>query len=471
MLTKSINYFISVLKKHKLYIAIFITSFYAMLDFINYQRSIVILMLCLGLLLYCRAYSLLLFLIVSVSYLPHVIALGGGTQIKIDYFVLFFASWIIIDKRIIKGKDRGIPLNKFIIFFLLIAAANYFRRPSLPQIITGTSSLNHIQFAFFISILSFICIYLITPYILRSTELIKKLIILLNAFATIGLVFAFLDRFWNIKSLFVAGYRGIVFEMEYLYGSFVRLGYLGYYANMLLPAILTFVQNKLAKSLAVVGLFLSVILSGGRTSLLVFLCIIILYIWLSRQKIKDVLIAVTITCLLLVIIVFSPAIKYFPQLYRFSAGYAEKTMKLEGSGLGGRFGIWELSLKMIKENLIFGAGPATEAEVLSLQKYDSDMFFEAREGSHATYFNIPAIFGIPAFILYLIGVGAIVKKNLKQYKYRQDRTKRKCDLWLILVLCGILIGNIFEGRATGGNLYFYFILGMADASAIRTNMK
>lgn len=466
---KSLNYFKSVEQRSILHFAIFIASVYAVFDFIMNQRSVVLLMLALGLLLYCRAYIFLLFVIVVASRIPQVIALSGGTQFKIGYLVLLLAACVIIDKRIIEDIGRGVPVNIFIILFLLIIAANYFRNPALPPFITGTSSIYYIRFGFLISTLSLLTVYLITPYILKSIKQIKQVILTLAVFAFIGLVFAYLDRFWSFESPLVVGYSGRVMESISLHGVFVRYGWLGYYGNMLLPAILIFMKARWAKSLVVAGLFLSIMLSGGRTSLLVFLCIILVYAWSNIPRTKNVLIAVTSICLLLFAIVFTPIRNHFPQLYRFSIGFTKKRLAAVGPGPGDRFGIWRLSLNMIKENPIFGAGPATRDEILPLREYESDIFYEAREGSHATYFNIPAIFGIPAFILYLIGVGGIGKSLLNQYKYPQDKSQHQCNLWLILVLSGILIVNIFEGRATGGSFYFYFILGLADAVRIQSN--
>ena len=471
MINNSINYFISVARKHIWNLTIFISAIYAMFYFIVHQRSLLLLIVALGLFLYCRAYAFLLVAIVAVNILPHSIALSGGTQFKIGYLVLLLAACVIVEKRIIEDISRGVPVNKFIILFLLIAAANYFRRPALPEFITGTSSIYYIQFGFLISTLSLLGIYLITPYVLKSIKQIKEVIVILAIFAFIGLIFAYLDRFWNIESPFVAGYGGKVFESDSASGVFVRYGWLGIYAIMLLPAILTFIKNQRIKFLVIACLFLSIMLSGGRTSLLVFLCIILLYTWLSKRRMKNVLIAGTISCLLLVAMIFTPIRNHFPQLYRFSIGFTKKRLAADGPGPGDRLGIWRLSLNMIKENPIFGAGPATEDEILSLREYEPDIFYEAREGSHSTYFNIPAIFGIPAFILYLIGVGGIVKRLLNQYKCPQDKSQHQCNLWLILVLSGILIGNIFEGRATGGSFYFYFILGLADALRIQSNMK
>jgi O-antigen ligase len=424
----------------------------------------------LGFLFYFRAYTILLIGPLLISKLPSSVEIGGGTAVKIDYLIVLLALWIFTVEGAFGNIKKIVSVNRCIVFFLLIVAANYFRNPSLPSFITGKSSADYIQFGYLVTSLSLLSIYLIVPYILKTTQKIEKVIWVICLFAGTGLVCAYLARLWGIQTPFVHGYGGKVLESQSYYGSFVRYGWLGRYSMILLPVFLVFIKRKSIQLFAIGVILFSIILSGGRADFLSFYVVCAAWIWFTSGKLKTTIVTGVLILISFWALSYEPLLNRFPQLYRFTDKFTEeRNFSYKGGYRSDRFGVWQLSIEMIKKHPLIGAGPVSSTERTALKRSLGGLHKEAREGSHATYFNIPAIYGMPALIVYLIGLGAAVISLVKNYNQMRDGPLKRCMLWTLLSIVGFMFSGLFGGRATGGDLYFYFLLGFANV--FQTNNK
>lgn len=443
--------------------AIVILVCYAGSRFILNPNLLLIALFALGLFFYFRAYTILLVAPILISKLPSVIEVGGGTEVKVIYVILLLALWIVVE-GLLRDAKRGVGANRCLVLFFLIVTANYFRNPGLPQIITGHSSAGCIQFGYLMSSLSFFAVYWITPFIIKTPKQMKNIIRTFFAFACVGLLCAYLGRFFGIYTPFVSGFGGKVLECESHFGSFFRYGWLGRYSLLLLPIVLVFVKKKQFRVTSLGVIFVSILYSGGRSDFIVFSFVIFVYMWLTAGRIKTILSFGVILLVVYSALSYSPLLARFPQLYRFTGNYTQESLATISGTRRTRLWIWMRSMEMVKEHPIFGAGPVTVAERVAIKEGlmgGGEILAEIREGSHATYFNIPAIYGLPALLLYLVAVGGILVNLIKTYGTAEDTNKKHC-LWLIFVLAGFLMSSLFEGNARGGNIYIYFILGLAD---------
>ncbi len=414
----------------------------------------------LGVILYIRAYYFLLLALALLGILPQALSIGGGTALNSAYISVILILWIVLVEGVFRKFKRGIAPNVCIMIFLILAAANYFRDPILPQIITETSSAYGIKFSYLILPVSLLCTYLVVPYVIKDIRGVNRTIKIIAIFAFAGLFFAYLKLISGVSSPFIVNYAGKVMVSQSSYGSFIRFGWLGFYAFMALPFVLVFIRNSRLKFLMALIILVSIILSGGRAHFISSVSVIAIFFWIRHGKVKTAL----MISALFAIVVFGSAYLtgYFPQIYRFSDQFIEQNYQKMKYGIPqSRLGIWLISLEMIKDHPLIGAGPATDIDLRGLFK-DWDVLHIARKGTHATYFNIAAIYGLPALILYVSGIGIILFNMIKKVRTTTDERVQRCVLWLVLGLTGFFVSNIFSGNARGGNVYFYFVLGLAD---------
>ena len=239
--------------------AIVILVCYAGSRFILNPNLLLIALFALGLFFYFRAYTILLVAPILISKLPSVIEVGGGTEVKIIYVILLLSLWIIVVEGLLRDAKRGVGANRCLVLFFLIVTANYFRNPGLPQIITGHSSAGCIQFGYLMSSLSFFAVYWLTPFIIKTPKQMKNIIRAFFAFACVGLLCAYLGRFFGIYTPFVSGFGGKVLEWESHFGGFFRYGWLGRYSLLLLPIVLVFVKKKQFRVTGLGVIFVSIL--------------------------------------------------------------------------------------------------------------------------------------------------------------------------------------------------------------------
>jgi hypothetical protein len=409
-----------------------------------------------------RQYLLVAGIILIFSILPITLGIGGLTEIQIYFLIIPLFLWMILDSTTRRNTHRKTYTNFFLVLFLLITIVNYFRNPGLPNVLTGLNPDNQISFSYLMENLTLLCGYLIMPLLIENRKQIKTILRFLAVFFAVGLFFAWLGFLFNVQSPFVPGYAGTLFTLDTTFGTVTRYGWIGNYAIYLLPFALVLIprNKRILKWAAVIFLLTSVIFSGGRGQLIEFVVTIILYLVLERLSLLPVFSIGLILAFGIFALSETNLIKSIPQLDRFSISYASQQVQTTAGGLSdSRLGVISLSLDMIKKEPLIGMGPPTRNEIRTLQKYPNDAYFEAREGSHSTYFNIPAVYGIPAMILFIIGIFITTYRTYIAYKYSSDK---QIYIFLLVMLFGYLVVYLFSGRANGGSLYFYMTLGFMD---------
>ena len=414
-----------------------------------------------------KKYILLSGICLIFSILPFSLNVRGSTDIQIYYGLILLFCFVIAQsnsKKQIIGKAKP---NILLLLFLGVVAINYFRNPGLPQMITGHSSENQIKFGvYFLTSLTFISGYLIFPYIIKDYQKIHEFIKIIAIFATIGFLFAWLYFIFDIESPFIPGYGGKIIEIETQSGITTRFGWIGNYSIYLLPIVLVFINPKYKViKILITGIFLiSIMYSGGRAQLIVYIMSILAYFSLKRHSIKPLIIGSFLIVSIYGILSITRVFEKIPVLARFSIDYSLQEIGLRQNDLTtSRFGVMGISLNMVKNYPIFGMGPATDSEVQFLKtNYWNGAYYEAREGTHAMFFNIAAIYGLPALLIYFAAVIKSFTRSIYILKNTIEPKIYRLTMWAIIVLFGFLVGGLFSGSAYGGNLYIFMTLGLID---------
>lgn len=389
----------------------------------------------------------------------------GGTVFVAGYLLILFFAWQVLINR--NKFNFLVKQTKSVwILFLVIVILNFLRNPKLPQILGGNAHTGGIGLSYFLNGLVLVCAFLLGPLVFQKKEDIKNFFGGLTLFLIIALGFAWANYLWGFSSVFTPGYGGTVFSDSTEFGTITRFGWIGNYAIYLLPLALAFLPNRrlMVKLSALLLLLVSIIISGGRTQLITFVVVVVVYIYLSSHKFG--LAAVVLASFVIIYLsIFSLGInKKYPELNRFSLDFttAQFTQTISGYSTS-RLGVYEASLALIKTNPIFGVGPATSAETINLlDTYANDSIAHAREGTHATFINIAAILGIPALLIFLLALKSTFLKTLRTYWLSRKPFEKSSTQFVILFLISSVILYLSSGSSTGGTLYFYLIVGMAE---------
>ncbi len=254
-----------------------------------------------------------------ISYSPFSL---GGTVFVAEYLLIFLFVWLIL---INQNKVSLIVqrLKSPWMLFLFILLINFFRNPRIPQILGGDPQVNGVGFAYFLHGLTLICGLIMGPLIFQNSKQIKQLFWGLAVFFVIALGFSWASYLWGVSSVFVPGYGGKVFIETTEFGTITRFGYIGTYAAYLLPLALAFLPNRkwLLKLGALFLLFVSTVISGGRTQLVAFVIILVVYVYLNTRKLGLAALLMGSFVVLYVGIFALEINKTYPELNRFAPGY------------------------------------------------------------------------------------------------------------------------------------------------------
>ncbi len=415
---------------------------------------------------------LLIILIGSiVSFSPFSLS---GTVFLTEYLLIFFFAWVSLTTR--ARLISPIKTAKFSwILFLMIVLVNFLRNPKFPQIMGGDPRADGVGFAYFLHGLTLICGFLLGPVIFRNKEQLQRFLGGLAVLLVIALGFAWANYLWGFSSIFVPGYGGKVFVGSSDFGTVTRFGWIGTYAIYLLPLALAFLPDRrwLIKLSSILVLLVSIIISGGRIELIAFAIVLAVYLYLRSHKF-GLAILVTTSFAILYLVIFTLGINnVFPELNCFTLGFTTSQFEQTLNGYStSRLGVYQASLDLIRTNPLVGIGPATDAEIQKdLTTYSNDGIAHAREGTHAAFINIATILGIPALLIYLI---ALVLSFFKLFRLnRQFRApfEHNSTIFILLSLVSSATLYIASGSSTGGNLYFYIILGLVEVLAIWHSSK
>jgi hypothetical protein len=458
----------------RILLAIFLSAIVVFISPYAVEHKSLIILMVLGvvtemMLLSRRPLVLVLFCILA-SMLPYSITLGGA-DIQIYYLLILVMIWVLL----FNDQDVGIfwrqGANGWLLLFLAIMVLNYFRNPGLPGILTGTSGGDKIRFGYFLLSLTLLSGYLIMPYVFKTSIGIRTLIGTVAAISVVGLVFAWLYYFFGVRSPFIPGYAGQIFQVQAVQGAIIRFGAIGGYATYLWPFMLVFVPNRQWLLKVALGLFLivSVIISGARAQLVDLIVSALVYFSIVQRS-PYFLVAASVPLLVAFVAIFQSGITdQMPQLQRFSLEYTQRQVQtiVEGASAS-RLGIYQVSWKLTLQNPVLGIGPATEFELKQLQTiYSNFVYFDARAGVEAAFANISVIYGLPALLIFSVAIYTALRRAFAVFKRSEISENRQIILYCILFTVIQLLDNLVSGSASGGGLYFYIVLGLIDILFIR----
>lgn len=127
----------------------------------------------------------------------------------------------------------------------------------------------------------------------------------------------------------------------------------------------------------------------------------------------------------------------------------------------GRIGIWNMTLKVIKANPIFGCGVDSLFEGL-MQDAKREVLeyagiYKARvDKAHNEYLQIAATMGIPSLVIYLLFVISILSEKIKNI------LKNKKSILFVLIILSYLVQAFFNISVIAVAPIFWFVLGLSQ---------
>ena len=310
-----------------------------------------------------------------------------------------------------------------------------------------------------------ILIYFIFTNLIRTKEEVKTIIrvILVIVFVTalMGIKEHYFDRTGSSwESLRILG----ITEQSNTLGSFY-VNYMFLFAGLLLTNIST--MRYWVFAIPFLVCVRSLIFTGSRGAYIAF-AVGLLGLCLARSK---TLFIVSATVLLLLTTIFS---KFLPETvqYNFQRTFEAELTVGAGTGVAGsletsaasRVEIWKGGLQMIREHPLVGTGFG--AFPFFISQYISDASLESlhRRDAHNTYLLIAAEMGLPAFIAFLVVLGAIFRMAWQVYRNTEDPFLRGIALGFIAGFIGLLTANIFGSRFNSNSFemvgYFWVLAAM-----------
>ncbi len=396
--------------------------------------------------------------------------LGIQTPLKgvsLGYFTFAIFLSIIIIKLFEKQKIVFKPCIPLLIF-LIIIVLNYIR----IGVDFPFTDIGNINFSVFLKVVSCIIIYLCIPVLFFSMIKIKHLYLLF----CVKYIIYLLDS-WCIFLGFGGGvfhgqlYSETVFKPVTEAGSFIRFGCIGSDALFLFPLVLVFFRpnNLLQRNLKylVIGfLWLSLMFSGGRSHLAASILMFGTYCMLTLKARKFALVLLGL-CLLFVMLQTSGFL--FTNLIDsinsriLDREHLQKTMGKFETAERGRLNTWYLSWRIALENPIIGKGPPSRQREKTY--HGMDAIKHAYEGTHAAFFNILAINGFPALVLYLTGLFMLFKKLIIVIRFSEVHSFfHQNAVFLLLWFLGLIWGSIWGGIHYGGSDITYLFFGLIGGS-------
>jgi hypothetical protein len=89
-------------------------------------------------------------------------------------------------------------------------------------------------------------------------------------------------------------------------------------------------------------------------------------------------------------------------------------------------------------------------------------YYDARAGTEAAFANTLAIYGLPAFVIFVLAMVTALHRAFAVYNRSEISENRQFILFCILFVALQLFYNLSGGNAKGGGLDFYVFLGLID---------
>ena len=386
-------------------------------------------------------------LLVLIITLPALLVSGPAIpDIFISISGILFLLISIINKNydFIKDKFVFILLIWSIYLIILSLTSEYI-------LLSLESSLFYFRYIFFILVISYLC---------NNYEQFLKLIFVS---LQITILFICFDAIFQ----FVYGYNVLGYRVENNSGSLLRISglfgdelILGSFVSRLLPILvgLNFVvigfNNKSLINLFLILIITSItILISGERSAVLYLIIFIFLTFLLIKSLRLFLIPIIFIYILSTLTLFN----FYPKVKERVFGYTlsqtnlltddPKIFSIQHEV------IFKTSLKIFKDNVIFGIGPKNFREICKGKEYqtlsEADHSINGcQTHSHNTYIQLLVETGIVGTSFVLFFLFYIIKNMIKIIKIKKEFHKNEYVLFHIFILINIFI-NLWPLVPTG----------------------
>ena len=363
-----------------------------------------------------------------------------------NFLILFtFICWLAVvslyDKPVVKC-----PLNAPVFAFLGLVLLSYFRD---PRSLTDSTNIHHIFAA--LSLMMYLLVSNIIKHKRQIYRIRHAFFAFYNAAFLVTLYIAFTGA--RIPLMTQMQFSNRAGGTPFTSGGGVHgVGQYGISCILFLLCQPSYIPSKLIRGSLLTTYFASLLLSGGRSVLLVLLGTLFLML-LSQKKIKH-LVAITVMIVALFI--------YIPRYYYSLPAVVQRmfTFSRQESSIYSRLSMWKASWELIQKRPIFGIGYGLiESSQLSFIPHPSMVAFS--RGPHNGYVFIARSSG-------LVGIGILGWMIFTFFK-EAFRLKNKVEnphiqqfvFFVIVQMIAILIGIAGGGGELRPSTYLF--MGLISA--------
>jgi O-antigen ligase len=340
----------------------------------------------------------------------------AGTFGIADILFIFIAFTLFISKV---NSKQSLSVNSYYIFLIIILAASAtLSLINASDIVDGVVKTAQLLFVFLIFIPVIVSM-------LNTSEKIKRTLDVLIVIGSLSVIYAVLPDYLNIniETKTIHGRYYSFFNNPWIFSL---------YLTIILPYMVSFFlyeKNKVYYAISILINVFGILLSGGRTSFLCLLILLIIYIFVYiRKKIRSVKLLASLQVFILllafiVIISLNSILVFFVTLFQNSvpALSVKLSTLLEDEVDLARTHLYEVGLDYLQKSPIIGSGLGEFENIsgtVSMHSYFPSLWIETG------LFGLLSILILHAYCLYL------------SYKFK-DRIQK--SVWSAVVLSHVIL--------------------------------
>lgn len=363
--------------------------------------------------------------------------------------IFAFASLAAANRQGIRSINKidFIPFIVFSVYLVLIIISSIVNKIGFVEYVLGISNRSEGVISVFCYFLVF---YLCGSFVRK--ESIKRFVMwfFLATSVVIGIL-SLVDRF--VYDLYIVGNNGFC-------GIFYHWNFYAYYltmAIMIAASIGTLGKSKAERIIAILTMCFNTFLLAINDSLGGFLACCVAFVFLViassiKNKRFDVCSFVEFLAFLVIIFItglFTPS--FFSELTNFGSDVVKIVENSEDAGDAGtaRWTLWTHTVKYIKMKPWIGWGYEGSCALLGTETH--------ADRTHNEYLENMAFYGVPAGLIYVVGLVSVYVKALIKRK-SVDNVTLCCLVGALGYIGSAFVGNSFIFAAP----FFFIFLGLAN---------
>jgi len=347
---------------------------------------------------------------------------------EIIYIYMFLYSLFAF--KVIKNKLKSDSIFKIMLLFFVLFLTHFIigrNNDTTRSFIYNFLLIFQYTFFLIIFIKQKLSVYMIIKY-----YYISYLIIL-----SVGIISFFMPGiFPNLRDIWYHDYGGTALRYDILQTASI-------------PLLYSLIYSKINVKIITVSIYLTlIILSGGRTQLIISLIWIVYYQLYTIGRKGKLSKYFSFVSLILIICAVFISVKYLREntgISSYFTRYRDVLLDIDKS-FGARFNYWDLAINKIMENPITGNVINSNKEMVNLG-YDLVERSVLSGRSHNNYIAVTYAYGLIGLIIYIVLIITIIKTILS--------VKVILDKKEYMFLIFIVMGNIVAGFTVGN--YFNFV--------------